>query len=80
LKVDGTITNPTVFRAMLLLFPEVGQRLVDRFGKKYTADNFQTVLSPLFDRIKSTAFKNAGGNPEALRKFMSNTMKSQFTL
>jgi DGQHR domain-containing protein len=80
LKVDSTITNPTVFRAALLLFPEVGQRLVDRFGKKYTSDNFYAVLAPLFDRIKASAFKNPGGNAEALRKFMSNTMKSQFTL
>jgi len=31
LKVERAITNPTVFRAAMLLFPEVGQRLVDRF-------------------------------------------------
>jgi DGQHR domain-containing protein len=80
LKAQSSITNPTVFRATMLLFPEVGQRLADRFGRKYTADNFNLVLTPLFERIKPTIFKNPGGNPEALRKSLENTLKSQFTL
>jgi DGQHR domain-containing protein len=80
LKAEKTITNPTVFRSAMLLFPEVGQRLVDKYGKKYTADNFSTILAPMFDRMKSNAFKNPGGNAEALRKSMSKAMKSQFTL
>jgi len=80
LKAESTITNPTVFRAVMLLFPEVGQRLVDRFGKKYTADHFHEILAPLFDRIKAANFKNPGNNAEALRKTLSSTMKSQFVL
>jgi DGQHR domain-containing protein len=80
MKVEKTITNPTVFRAIMLLFPEVGQRLVDRFGKKYSSDNFFAVLSPLFDRIKPSSFKNPGGNAENLRKLMANALKSVFTL
>jgi DGQHR domain-containing protein len=80
LKVENTVTNPTVFRAVMLLFPEVGQRVVDKFGKNYSSDNFLSILSPLFARIKAATFKNPGGNAETLRKYMSNTMKSQFTL
>jgi DGQHR domain-containing protein len=79
LKVEATITNPTVFRAAMLLFPEVGQRLVDKFGKKYSSDNFNAVLTPLFDRIKPGNFKTPGDS-EALRKTLSTTMKNQFVL
>lgn len=80
LKAEGTITNPTVFRAIVLLFPEIAVRLTDKFGKKYLPDNFYSIIAPLFDKMKASTFKNPGGNAEALRKIMANTMKSQFTL
>jgi DGQHR domain-containing protein len=42
-KAQGVITIPTVFRGAMLLFPEVGQRVKDRFDGQYSARNFSAV-------------------------------------
>jgi hypothetical protein len=34
------ITKPTVFRAVMMLFPEVAQRVKDKYGKSYTTEHF----------------------------------------
>jgi DGQHR domain-containing protein len=48
LDADEKITNPTLFRAVMLLFPAVAARSSDRYGEEYTVDNFADVLKPVF--------------------------------
>ena len=80
IKAHAVITKPQVFRAVTLLFPEVGQRVKDKFGKNYTADAFQEVLAPMFERVKPVQLKNPGTGYRDLYDELSAALKTSFTL
>ena len=77
-KVD--ITNPTTFKASLWLFQDVAQRVKDLFGAQYTRQNFEAVLLPVFERVKSSKFKNPGNSATALYADLQAAMRGTFTL
>jgi DGQHR domain-containing protein len=52
LGAKRAIANPTVFRAMMQLFREVGARVKDR-GREYSTDNFSAVLLPVFRSVRA---------------------------
>jgi DGQHR domain-containing protein len=78
--MDLNITNPTVFRAVMLLFPDVAQRVKDRFGAHYTDENFFAVFEPMFGRLKASTFKNPGNSIKELHQTLLKALKEDFTL
>ncbi|WP_175755738.1 hypothetical protein [Burkholderia cepacia] len=56
-QVATSIAKKTTFRAFCEIFPEVVQRVQDRYKSKYTSDNFYNVVSPMFS-LASTNFSN----------------------
>jgi DGQHR domain-containing protein len=80
IKAKSVITKPPVFRAVMLLFPEVGQRVKDKHGKVYTAETFEDVLAPVFSRIRSSNLKSPGNSSRELYKLLSDALKTSFTL
>jgi DGQHR domain-containing protein len=79
-KARGAITKPPVFRATMLLFPEVAQRVKDKFGKPYTGDKFYEVLRPVFSEISSTTLRKPGNSHKDLHAAFSKAFKTGFTL
>jgi DGQHR domain-containing protein len=80
LKAADSIVKPTVFRAAMLLFKEAAQRVQDRFGKAYTAENFNQILAPMFDNLKPTSLKNPPTSLKELQDEFSRNLKTSFTL
>lgn len=74
------ITNPTLFRAIFGVFPEVAQRVQDKFGKGYKVENFEAILKPMLSTIKPSVLKNPGASVATLSKSFSDALKSKFTL
>lgn len=74
------VTNPTVFRALMQLFPDVAQRVKDRFGANYTDENFFAVFEPMFGRLKGNTFKNPGNSIRELHQTLVKALKEDFTL
>ncbi|MEK6384100.1 MAG: DGQHR domain-containing protein [Paraburkholderia tropica] len=56
-QVPGAVTKKTTFRAFCDIFPEVVQRVQDRYRSKYIADNFARVIEPVFT-LASTNFSS----------------------
>ncbi len=79
LNASRAILNPTVFRAMMQLFPEVGGRVKDRF-KTYTADNFSAVLDPVFQKLKPADLLRPARSHVELLELLSKALKQHFTL
>jgi DGQHR domain-containing protein len=77
-KIGKAITNPVVFRAAMLLFPQIGGRLKDK-GKPYTTDNFVTVLKPMLNRVKASTLLNTKSVSDLL-EYLSKTLQKEFTL
>jgi DGQHR domain-containing protein len=74
------LTNPTIFRSLMMLFSEVAQRVKDRFGASYTEEHFFEVLEPMFGRLKSSAFKAPGNSLKDFHQALSRALKEDFTL
>ena len=80
LKAKNVITKPPVFRAAMLLFTEVAQRVKDRFGKFYTVDNFYEVMRPMFTEINPGNLRRPGNSHKELYAVLSKALKTSFKL
>ncbi len=78
--VQSAVTNPTLFRTLLLLFPNVAERVSDRYNGEYTVENFAEVLDPLFVKVKKSEFQRPGNSPHALHESFRKSLVSGFSL
>jgi DGQHR domain-containing protein len=74
------VTSSTLFRAMMLLFPAVAERVSDRFGNKYTKNNYEAVMSSFFQRVKKSDLRHPGSSPVALSEKFKQTLQSGFAI
>jgi DGQHR domain-containing protein len=73
------ITNPTLFRAVLLMFPDVAQRVSDRHGE-FSTENFREVLGPVLLRVKKPTLARPGQSYIELHEVLQKALKKQFTI
>lgn len=74
------ITNPTLFRAMMLVFRIAAEKAADRYGDGYTAEDFSRVLSPMFSRVKKADLKAPGNSPSALYDQLRKQLDQGFSI
>ncbi len=79
-KVENQITNPTVFYAIMMLFPNIAERVADRHDKEFTVGNFSEIVGPVFGRIKRNELSSPGKSPTALYEIFKKALKSGFTI
>lgn len=78
-QVDGAIAKKTTFRAFCEIFPDVVQRVQDKYRSKYTAENFSAVLSRVFT-LASTNFSSPRMTITDLASEMKRKLRSGLTL
>lgn len=78
--IDENIANPALFKALMLLFTNVAERVADRHGGKYTVSNFEDVLVPFFRRLKKSDLPRAGMTHIVLHEHYSKALSAGFTL
>lgn len=79
LGIEDGITKPVVFRAAMLLFNEVGQRVKDKYGSNYSVENFYEVLKPMFDKSSASWFTGSKITITGLHKKLTKEL-NYFTL
>lgn len=79
-KLSGTITNPIVFRAVMLLFKDAARSVQDRYGKDYTVQNFSDVLRPLFQKSLAQRLNRPGSSVKELHKELEQRLGAGFVL
>ncbi len=77
---DPLLNKPVVFRAFMALFKSVAQRVVDKYGADYSATNFQTVVSPVFQNMQIKKLEKPGTSWAALRDYFEKRLASKLTL
>jgi DGQHR domain-containing protein len=80
LGAEAAITNPIVFRSLMDVFPNVAERVSDRFGKKFSEDDFAAVLEPMFSRAKSSWFLRPPKSYKDLSGNLANALKNSFSI
>jgi DGQHR domain-containing protein len=78
-QVASAITKKTTFRAFCDIFPEVVQRVQDRYRSKYVADNFYQVINPVFT-LASTNFSNPKASITTLSLDLKKKLRSGLSL
>ncbi len=78
--IDENIANPVLFKALMLLFTNVAERVADRHGGKYTVANFEDVLIPFFRRLKKSDLPRAGLSHTVLHEHYSKALSAGFLL
>jgi hypothetical protein len=80
IDAPNVITKPQVFRAVMLLFTGVGQRVKDKYGKAYEVQNFSEVLQPMFTRVRASALQRPETSYKELHEHLSRALRTSFTL
>lgn len=73
LKID--ITSSTPFRGFALVFPDVVQRVRDKFGPHYTTDNFESIVDEMLDNVKQSSLKSAAASVANYSKVLNDALK-----
>lgn len=78
--VEDTLTSPIVFRALLEIFPDVAQRVSDRFSGKLKESGFVEVLAPMFSRVKQSWFVKPPKSHNVLADNLDDALRSAFQI
>jgi DGQHR domain-containing protein len=73
------ITNPTLFRAMLAVFPFVVGRVSDRFGRQFTVQNFEEIMTPL-QKVRKSDLQRSGATHINLADGFRKKLESSFSI
>jgi DGQHR domain-containing protein len=79
-NAEDKITNPTLFRALMSLFPQVAERVSDRHGNDYTSANFSEIITPFFRRIKMADLNKPGTSYIILYENFRKSLRSGFSI
>ncbi|GBF58594.1 hypothetical protein PbB2_02280 [Candidatus Phycosocius bacilliformis] len=71
------MTQPVVFRSVMAVFPDIAQRVSDRHGKNYSADNFLDVIGPMMHKIKPSSIKNIGNSVSVYSKIFTDALRTK---
>ena len=76
----NAIAKPVIFRAFTGLFPIVAGKVQDRFDGEYSAQNFATVLEPVFNRLPRKKIESPGTSWTSLRDYLEERLKRKLVL
>jgi DGQHR domain-containing protein len=79
-EVEGNIINPALFKALLLLFPDIAERVSERFNGAFSVANFEAISQPFFQRLKKNELPKAGAGHLALYEHFRKTLTAGFAL
>jgi DGQHR domain-containing protein len=80
-KVDSnlSITNPILFKSIVLLFTDVASKVKDK-GGDYNRDNFYDVLEPALNKSHRAKLLKPGNAYKDLYTYLSNSLVKNFEL
>lgn len=77
--IQSSITNSTVFKAFVSIFPHVAQRTKDKYSN-YRQDSFTEILNPLFSNLKTAKITKPGNSYKDLAGYLNESLKTDFIL
>ncbi len=79
-EAEANIINPALFKALVLLFPDIAERVAERFNGVYSVANFEQLMLPFFRRLKKNELPKPGVGHLALHEHFRKTLASGFSL
>ncbi|HYA79850.1 MAG TPA: DGQHR domain-containing protein, partial [Methylocystis sp.] len=79
-EAQANIGHAALFKALTLLFPDIAERVGERFGGVYSTANFEQILTPLFRRLKKSELPKHGAGHLALHEHYRKALAAGFSL
>ncbi|HXY58862.1 MAG TPA: DGQHR domain-containing protein [Methylocystis sp.] len=79
-EAKANIGHAALFKALTLLFPDIAERVGERFDGAYSAANFEQILVPLFRRLKKNELPKPGVGHLALHEHYRKALAAGFSL
>jgi DGQHR domain-containing protein len=79
-EAERNIVNPTLFRAIMALFPVVAEKVSDRHGDEYTTANFAEILEPFFRRLRKADLQIPGNSHRVLYDTFRKALETGFSI
>lgn len=76
-KLELDISAPVAFRSIVSIFPDIAQRVRDKFDVEYTSDNFSEIIGEILKNVKHSSVKNVGNSVSAYAKVFTDAMKTK---
>jgi len=76
---ESLLAKPVIFRAFVGLFPSVATRVKDKFDGQYSTENFESVISPVFNHFPKAKLSKPGQSWVALRDYLDKRMSEKTT-
>lgn len=77
---EAQLTNPTLFKALIFLFPDVAQRVADRHESEFTTDHFAEILTPFFHKVRKSDISKPGNSYFTLHENFKRALRQQFVI
>jgi DGQHR domain-containing protein len=74
------ISKPTLFSAIISIFPKIADRVASKYIGNHTVDNYLEVMKPIFVNTKSTRLKNSGQSPKELSSTFINFIENNISI
>lgn len=78
--LQESFVAPTVFRAILDVFPDVARIAAAQYGKEFSRENFSMILEPIFNSLTEAKLTNQGTSVKALADHFRKLMKKDFSI
>jgi len=78
--IDQQISNPTILGGLMMLFPEILQKLKDKYDDDYSVENFKVLLEPIFLVLPNVNFKKPGNSKKEFYQKMVYVLKSNIVI
>jgi DGQHR domain-containing protein len=79
-NISDAIAEPTVFKAVLDVFPRIARIVRDRKGEDYDDSDFFDALAPVFVRTRRTVFERPGTSYKELSEKLLKKLDSEVLL
>lgn len=80
LELKDKLTSPTVFRAMMDIFPEVARIYAAQHGKSFSKAKFAALLLPISEQTTTAKFERSMKVVKDLSSMFSRSIKKDFSI
>ncbi len=80
LDVLEKMTSPSVFKAIMGLFPEIARIYAAQHGKSFTKNKFFSILTPIHEKTTGAKIEKYFGNANELSSMFSKLIRKDFSI
>lgn len=79
-ELDIALIEPNIFKAIVLAFPAITQKVQDKFGKKYGDAEYLKIIHPMLERLNVQKLDKYRSSPKNLAIYFEELLKEKLVI